>query len=120
MVASLRSTACTPGRTRRRLVRFLGEHMILGIIGWLAVALLVGFIASKVVNVGGDDPRLGFAAAGVGGIVAAVLYTVISGAGVSAWNPWSLLTAAIGAGVGVTTFHVVRSRTISPGKLHPS
>ncbi len=87
--------------------------MILGIISWLVVALLVGFIAGKVVNLRGDDPRLGFAAACGGALVAAVLYTVISGAGVSAWNPWSLLAAATGAVIAVAGWHVVRSRSIS-------
>ena len=87
--------------------------MILGIVSWLAVALLVGFIASKIVNLGGDDPRLGMAAAGAGAIGAAVVYTVISGSGVSAWNPWGLLAAATGAVIGVVAWHGVRSRSIS-------
>jgi uncharacterized membrane protein YeaQ/YmgE (transglycosylase-associated protein family) len=91
----------------------LENTMILGILGWLAVALLVGFVASRIVDLHGDDPRLGFAAACGGAIVAAALYTLISQAGVSAWNPWSLLFAAIGAAVGVVTWHLVRSRSVS-------
>ena len=87
--------------------------MILGIVGWMVIALLVGFIASKVVDLRGDDPRLGIAAACGGTIFAAVLYTLISGSGVSAWNPRSLVMAAIGAVVGAVTWHVVRSRSIS-------
>jgi uncharacterized membrane protein YeaQ/YmgE (transglycosylase-associated protein family) len=91
----------------------LENIMILGIISWLVVALIVGFIASKVVNLRGDDPLLGFAAACGGALIAAVFYTLISGAGVSAWNPWSLLMAATGAIIGVAGWHVVRSRSIS-------
>ena len=87
--------------------------MIFGIVSWLLVALVVGFVASKVVNLRGDDPRLGVAAACAGGLVAAVLYTLISGAGVSAWNPAALTAAAVGAVLGVVAWHVVRSRTIS-------
>jgi uncharacterized membrane protein YeaQ/YmgE (transglycosylase-associated protein family) len=87
--------------------------MILGMISRLVVALLVGFIASKVVNLRGDDPRLGMGAACAGAIIAAVLYTVISGAGVSAWNIWSVLMAIAGAVVGVVGWHLVRSRSIS-------
>jgi uncharacterized membrane protein YeaQ/YmgE (transglycosylase-associated protein family) len=49
--------------------------MILGIVSWLIVAVIVGFIASKVVDLRGDDPRLGLAASCAGGVVAAVLYT---------------------------------------------
>jgi uncharacterized membrane protein YeaQ/YmgE (transglycosylase-associated protein family) len=87
--------------------------VIIGIFGWILVGLLVGFIASKVVDLRGDDPRLGFAVACGGAIVAAVLYTLISGAGVSAFNAWSLLCAAIGAVAGAVGWHVVRSRSIS-------
>jgi len=87
--------------------------MFLGILSWLVVALLVGFIASKVVDLHGDDPRLGIAAACGGTIFAAVLYTLLSGSGVSAWNHRGLVMAAIGAVVGVVTWHIVRSRSIS-------
>jgi uncharacterized membrane protein YeaQ/YmgE (transglycosylase-associated protein family) len=87
--------------------------MIVGIIGWIVMGLIVGFIATKVANLHGDDPRLGFGVACGGAIIAAALYTMISGAGVSAWNLWSLLFATIGAVVGVVTWHAVRSRYVS-------
>ena len=32
---------------------------VLSILGWVAAGLLVGFIATKFVNLRGDDPRLG-------------------------------------------------------------
>ena len=60
--------------------------MFTSIFGWIAVGLLVGFIARKMVDLRGDDPRLGIAAACGGAVVAAALYTVISGAGVSGFN----------------------------------
>src|SRR5690348_9799579 len=94
-------------------IALLENTMIVGIIGWIVIGLIVGFIATKVVDLRGDDPRLGFAVASGSAIVAAALYTMISGAGVSAWNPWSLLLAAIGAVAGVVTWHAVRSRYVS-------
>ena len=87
--------------------------MILGIMGWVLVGLLVGFIATKIVDLHGDDPRLGLGVACGGAIVAAVLYTAISGAEVTAWNLWSLVFAATGAVAGVVTWHLVRSRYVS-------
>ena len=87
--------------------------MILGILGWIVIGLIVGFIATKLVDLHGDDPRLGFGVACGGAIVMAALYTMISGAGVSAWNVWSILFAAVGAVAGVVTWHVVRSRYVS-------
>ena len=87
--------------------------MILGIIEWLIVALVVGFIASRLVDLHGDDPRLGFGAALAGALVAAIGYTLVSGAGVSAWNLWSLIWATVGAVVASTVWHAVRSRFVS-------
>jgi uncharacterized membrane protein YeaQ/YmgE (transglycosylase-associated protein family) len=87
--------------------------MFFGIIGWIAVGLIVGFIASKFVDLHGDDARFGVAAACAGGLVAAFMYTLISGAGVTAWNTWSVLSAAIGAVVGAVVWHAVRSRYVS-------
>jgi len=91
----------------------LENMMILGIIGWIVIGLIVGFIATKVVDLHGDDPRLGSAVACGGAILMATLYTLISGAGVSAWNIWSIAFAAIGAIAGVITWHLVRSRFVS-------
>jgi uncharacterized membrane protein YeaQ/YmgE (transglycosylase-associated protein family) len=93
--------------------------MILGILGWIVVAVVVGFIASKFVNLRGDDPRFGIAAAIGGGIVVALVYRMISGVAVTAWNPRSLLFAGIGAVVGVVIWHAVRSRYISKERYVP-
>lgn len=93
--------------------------MLIGIIGWIVIGLIVGFIATKVVNLRGDDPRLGIAVAAGGAIVVAWLYSLISGAGVTAWNPWSLMFAAIGAVIAVVTWHGVRSRYVSHARYTP-
>ena len=87
--------------------------MLIALIVWIVVGLIVGFAVSKALNLHGDDPRFGIAAAVGGAVVAAVLYTLISGNPVYAWNLWSLLFAAIGAGVGASVWHVIRSRFVS-------
>lgn len=87
--------------------------MIMGLIGWVVIGLLIGFVVSKTLDLRGDDPRLGIAIATAGAIVAATLYTVISGAGVSALNLWSMFWAAIGAGSALAVWHGVRSRYVS-------
>ena len=93
--------------------------MLFGIIGWIVVGLVVGFIVSKLVNLRGDDPRLSIGVAAVGAVVAAALYSLISGAGVSPWNPWSLFWATIGAVIGAVAWHAVRSRYISHARYEP-
>jgi uncharacterized membrane protein YeaQ/YmgE (transglycosylase-associated protein family) len=85
--------------------------MLLGILGWVAVGLIVGFVASRAVNLRGDDPRFGVGAAAGGAIVGGLFFSVISGT--TAWNTWGLLWAAGGAVVSVIVWHAVRSRSIS-------
>ena len=90
--------------------------VIVGILGWLAVGLLIGFIGNKAVNLRGDDPRFGIGAACAGAILGGALYCLFTRTGVTGWNPWSLFCAAGGATVGAVAWHVVRSRTISRAK----
>jgi hypothetical protein len=93
--------------------------MFLGFLGWVVVGLVVGFIVSKALNLHGDDPKLGIGVAVGGAIVGGFLYSVIGGAAVSAWNPWSILSAAVGAGAGAAIWHGVRSRYVSRGGYTP-
>lgn len=93
--------------------------MLLGILGWIAVGLLVGFVASKLVNLRGDDPRLGIGVAVGGAVVCAALYSVVSGEGVHPWGPWSLVFAATGATVGAAVWHAIRSRYVSHDRYVP-
>jgi uncharacterized membrane protein YeaQ/YmgE (transglycosylase-associated protein family) len=90
--------------------------MFFGILGWVVVGAVVGFVASKLINLRGDDPKLGIFAAMGGAFGAGVLYAMISGVAVRGWNPWSVLFAGIGAVVAVLAWHLIRSRTISRGR----
>jgi uncharacterized membrane protein YeaQ/YmgE (transglycosylase-associated protein family) len=87
--------------------------MFLGIAGWFVVGLIVGFVASKAVNLRGDDPKFGIAAACGGALLAGALYSLFSGAPVAPWNAWSVIFAAVGAVAGAVIWHAVRSRSIS-------
>ena len=87
--------------------------MFFGILGWVVIGMVVGFIASKLVNLRGDDPRLGIGVAAVGAVVAGAIYSFVSGDGVSPLNVWSLVLAAAGGAAGALIWHLVRSRFIS-------
>ena len=93
--------------------------IFLALVEWVVVGLVVGFIASKAVNLRGDDPRLGVFVAAGGAVVAAAVYTFFSDAGVGAWRPWGLACAAAGAVVGAIAWHGVRSRYISHDRYVP-
>ena len=87
--------------------------MIGGLIVWIVIGLIVGFVGSKLVKLRGDDPRLGIGAAVGGAVVGGILYTIISGVDLRVWNVWMMVVVLIVAVVGVVAWHVVRSRTIS-------
>jgi uncharacterized membrane protein YeaQ/YmgE (transglycosylase-associated protein family) len=90
--------------------------VIASIFGWIVVGIILGFIASKFVDLHGDDIRFGLAAAVAGAVVAGILHAVITGNGLNPWQPWGAVFAAIGGTVGATVWHVIRSRSISHEK----
>jgi uncharacterized membrane protein YeaQ/YmgE (transglycosylase-associated protein family) len=91
--------------------------MLIGIIGWLLVGLLAGFIASKLVNLRGDEPGIGIGVAAAAAVIGGWLFSAISGSPVSPFNIWSLLIAAWVAIMTITIWHAVRRRHTSPKKL---
>jgi hypothetical protein len=58
--------------------------MLVGITGWIVRGLIAGFIATKIVNLRGDEPELSI---GMGAVIGGWLYTAIIGAGVSFLQP---------------------------------
>jgi uncharacterized membrane protein YeaQ/YmgE (transglycosylase-associated protein family) len=94
--------------------------MFVVVIGaWVVAGLLVAVIATKVVNLRGDDPKLGFIAGVAGALAAGLTCAMVSGTGVSTWSWWSVLSAAIGGIVSVAAWHAVRSRSISHARYVP-
>ncbi len=79
--------------------------MLMGVVGWIVLGIIAGFIASKVVRLRGDDPKLGIGMAAIGGLVGGWLYSLISGSAVTPFNPRSLLFAAIAAVAVLLVWH---------------
>jgi uncharacterized membrane protein YeaQ/YmgE (transglycosylase-associated protein family) len=84
--------------------------MLIGIIGWVVLGGLIGLAVSKIIDLRGDDPRVGIALSAAGGLLGGWIYSLISGAPVSAFNVWSLLCAALAAGMALSLWHLSRSR----------
>ena len=79
--------------------------MLMGVVGWVVLGIIVGFIASKVVSLRGDDPRMGIAASALGALVGGCLYSFFSGVAVTSFNPKSLMFAALAAVIVLIGFH---------------
>jgi uncharacterized membrane protein YeaQ/YmgE (transglycosylase-associated protein family) len=80
---------------------------------WLGVGLAVGFGATKVINLRGDDPKLGIIAAVVGAVVGGILFAYLAGVSSMVWTWWWPVAALVGALVAAALWHGIRSRFIS-------
>jgi uncharacterized membrane protein YeaQ/YmgE (transglycosylase-associated protein family) len=82
----------------------------MGIIAWIIVGLIAGFIASKIVNKSGEgflrDVILGI----IGAIVGGWIFSTLGANGVTGFNLYSIFVAVIGAIVVLVVYHAVFSR----------
>jgi len=83
------------------------------IIAWLVLGLIAGFIASKIVNKGGNNSLLLNLVLGVvGAEVGGWLFRLFGMSGVTGLNIYSLLVAVVGAVVLLFIYHqLIRRRT---------
>jgi uncharacterized membrane protein YeaQ/YmgE (transglycosylase-associated protein family) len=79
-----------------------------GIISWILVGLVSGYLASRVVNKHGEgfirDVLLGIIGAFIGGII----MHFFGSTGVTGFNAWSILVAFFGAVVLLVIYHALR------------
>ena len=87
--------------------------MFLGTMGWIVLGLIIGFVASKSLNLGGDDPKMGIAMAGGAALLGGWLYSFLSGSAVTGFNGHSLMFAALAAIVTVVAWHSIRHHSFS-------
>ena len=87
--------------------------MFLGTMGWIILGLIIGFVASKSLNLGDDDPKMGIAMAGASGLIGGWLYSLFSGSEVTGYNVRSLMFAALAAIVTLAVWHTMRRHTFS-------
>ena len=86
----------------------------MGIIAWIVLGLIAGFIASMLVNKGGEgvigDIVLGI----IGAVVGGWIMSAITGAGVTGFNLWSIVVSVVGAVVVLFIYHAVTGRRGRP------
>jgi len=79
----------------------------MGIIAWVVLGLVAGFIASKIVHHHGRGLVIDIALGVVGALVGGFLFRLIGGHGITGFNLWSLFVAVIGAVVLLLIWNVV-------------
>jgi len=82
----------------------------MGIIAWLVVGLIAGFIASKIVNHTGSGVIMDIVLGVVGAFVGGFVFNFFGHTGVTDFNLYSMLVATLGAIVVLFIFHAVAGR----------
>jgi uncharacterized membrane protein YeaQ/YmgE (transglycosylase-associated protein family) len=84
----------------------------MGVISWIILGLIAGFIASKIVNSTGSglilDLVLGMVGAAVGGFIFSGLFGM---SGVTGLNLWSIMVSVIGAAIVLWIYEALVARS---------
>jgi len=82
----------------------------MGIIAWIVLGLIAGFIASKIVNKRGEGMLVDIILGIVGALVGGWLFRIFGMNGVTGFNAYSLLVAVGGAIVVLLIYHAITGR----------
>jgi uncharacterized membrane protein YeaQ/YmgE (transglycosylase-associated protein family) len=83
---------------------------MMGIIAWLVLGLIAGFIASKVVNHTGSGIIMDIVLGVVGALVGGFLFSIFGATGVTGFNIYSMIVAVVGAVVVLWIYHALIGR----------
>ena len=89
----------------------------MGVISWVVLGLIAGFIGSKIFNRTGEGFLLDIALGVVGAVVGGWLFSFVGSPGVTGLNLWSLLVAVIGAVVVLLVYRLLFTRTSTLSQL---
>jgi uncharacterized membrane protein YeaQ/YmgE (transglycosylase-associated protein family) len=81
-----------------------------GIIAWIIVGLIGGYLASRVVNKSGEGMLRDIFLGILGGIVGGIIFRAFGSRGVTGFNVWSILVAFFGGVVVLVVYHAIRGR----------
>jgi uncharacterized membrane protein YeaQ/YmgE (transglycosylase-associated protein family) len=83
----------------------------MGILAWLVLGLIAGFIGSKIFNKSGEGLILDIVLGIVGAIVGGYIFAFFGHSGVTGLNLYSMVVAVIGAIVVLLIYHAIARRT---------
>ena len=82
----------------------------MGIVSWIILGLIAGFIGSKIVDSQGQGLWLNIALGIVGALVGGFLFNLFGASGVSGVNLYSMIVAIVGAIVVLLIYNAVTGR----------
>jgi uncharacterized membrane protein YeaQ/YmgE (transglycosylase-associated protein family) len=82
----------------------------MGIIAWLILGLIAGFIASRIVNHTGSGLVMDIVLGVIGALVGGFIFSFFGAAGVTGFNIYSMIVAVVGAVVVLWLYHLLVGR----------
>ena len=82
----------------------------MGILSWIILGLIAGFVGSKIVNRQGQGFSLDIALGIVGALVGGFLFNLFGASGVSGLNIYSMIVAIMGSIVVLLIYNAVMGR----------
>lgn len=84
----------------------------LGIIGWIVLGGLAGWVASMIAGTNGRQGLLGNIIAGIiGAFVGGFVFNLFGGSGVTGFNIWSFIVAVVGAVIVLAIWKAISGRS---------
>jgi len=82
--------------------------MVMGVIGWIVLGFIAGYIAGTQVNKDGEGLPMKIVVGIVGAVIGGWLFTTFSPTEGTEFNLWSLLVAVVGAVAFLVAWHAIR------------
>jgi uncharacterized membrane protein YeaQ/YmgE (transglycosylase-associated protein family) len=82
--------------------------MVMGVIGWIVLGLIAGYIASTLANKRREGLAFEVLLGIWGALIGGWIFNALGATGVTGFNLWSLLVAVVGAVVVLVVWHAIR------------
>ena len=82
----------------------------MGIIAWILLGLVAGFIGSKLVNKTGEGLIMDIVLGVIGAVVGGFIFSFFGAGGVTGLNLYSLVVAVVGAVIVLIAYHAIVRR----------
>jgi uncharacterized membrane protein YeaQ/YmgE (transglycosylase-associated protein family) len=83
----------------------------MGILSWIILGLIAGFIGSKIVDKQGQGFWLNITLGIIGALVGGFLFSFFGASGVTGLDIWSMIVAIVGSVVVLLIYNAVTART---------
>ena len=85
----------------------------MGIISWIILGLIAGYIGSKIVDKQGQGLWLNLALGIIGALVGGFLFDLFGATGVTGLNIWSMIVAIVGSIVVLLIYNALAGRRLA-------